>query len=139
MQSKYTCIIICTLFSSGCRHLHERNWQTHVLMLIRRADIHATLDITNTLLCDDQWTIIQRRVNGNVSFDRPWDDYAAGFGDLDGSFWIGLQLIHTITSSDSNQLHIYLESFTDGKIHLNTFAMLHLVLCNLGKIACYVI
>ena len=106
------------MLSTGCKHLHGRDWEVDVLMLIRRADINATLDITNTLLCDDEWTIIQRRVNGDVNFDRPWDDYAAGFGDVDGSFWLGLQLMHTVTSSGNNQLHIYLESFTEGKIHL---------------------
>ena len=107
-------------------------------MLIRRADIHATPDVTNTLLCDNDWTIIQRRVNGDVSFNRPWDEYAAGFGDVDGSFWLGLELLHTITSSENNQppsiggnqLHIYLESFTDGKIQLHIVAQGHSYPCS---------
>ena len=116
-----------SLLSTGCRHIHEGGWEADVLMLMRRADIHATLEVTNTLLCDDEWTMIQRRVDGNVSFDRPWGEYAAGFGDVDGSFWLGLQLLHTITSIGGNQLHIHLESFTDGKIHLHTVCTMSLI------------
>ena len=37
----------------------------------------------------NSFKVIQRRVNGNVSFDRDWADYQAGFGELDGDFWLG--------------------------------------------------
>ena len=32
---------------------------------------------------------IQRRLNGDVSFDHGWEGYVHGFGNLASSFWFG--------------------------------------------------
>ena len=62
------------------------------------------------------WTVIQRRVDDGVDFYRGWDDYATGFGNLNGSFWLGNERIHELTQACDNgaKLYIYLESFTPG-------------------------
>jgi len=39
------------------------------------------------------WTIVQRRFEGDVLFNRNWSEYQAGFGHLDGDYWIGLDAI----------------------------------------------
>ena len=42
------------------------------------------------------WTVIQRRGrygNPRDYFDRRFEDYKSGFGDLDGEFWLGLEAI----------------------------------------------
>ena len=41
--------------------------------------------------------VFQRRVDTSVSFERDWTDYAKGFGDLDGIFWLGLDQLHYLT------------------------------------------
>jgi len=43
------------------------------------------------------WSVIQRRMNGNINFERGWDDYVRGFGSLNGEYWIGLQNIYHLT------------------------------------------
>ena len=66
----------------------------------------APVIITPGLEQEDGWIIIQRRVDACVSFERSWDEYAAGFGDVDGSFWLGLDAIHDLTTEQPMSLQI---------------------------------
>ena len=36
------------------------------------------------------WIVFQRHVDGEVDFNRYWDDYKNGFGDLKGNAYLGL-------------------------------------------------
>ena len=47
------------------------------------------------------WLVFQRRQDDSVSFDRNWNEYADGFGDLNGNFWIGNDNLALITSGDT--------------------------------------
>ena len=55
---------------------------------------------------ENGWIIIQRRVDCSVSFERSWDEYVAGFGDVDGNFWLGLEAIHNLTTAQPMSLQI---------------------------------
>ena len=70
------------------------------------------------VFCDQKttgggWTVVQKRLDGSVLFDRGWSDYKNGFGNLDGEFWLGLEKIHHLTKSPS-KLRVDLEDF-DGE------------------------
>ncbi|CAK8690181.1 unnamed protein product [Clavelina lepadiformis] len=67
--------------------------------------------------CEDGWTIFQRRIDGSVSFSRPWDDYANGFGQIDGEFWLGLDNIHEMTRGGGCRLKIELWDFAGNQRH----------------------
>ena len=62
--------------------------------------------ITPGLEQEDGWIIIQRRVDTSVSFERSWEEYAAGFGDVDGSFWLGLDAMNDLTTEQPMSLQI---------------------------------
>ena len=70
-----------------------------------------------TVFCDMSlngggWMVIQRRVSDSISFNRNWAEYRNGFGKLNsGNFWLGLQNIHEITSSEAHELYIGMESY----------------------------
>ncbi|XP_064551853.1 ficolin-2 [Drosophila montana] len=57
------------------------------------------------------WLVIQRRVDANINFFRNWSAYQQGFGDLDGSFFIGLNKLNALTASQPHELYVYLEDF----------------------------
>ncbi|CAK8686836.1 unnamed protein product [Clavelina lepadiformis] len=67
--------------------------------------------------CEDGWTIFQRRIDGSVDFGRRWDDYAKGFGQIDGEFWLGLDNIHEMTREGGCRLKIELWDFDGNQRH----------------------
>ncbi|KAI9576121.1 angiopoietin-related protein 6-like [Glossina fuscipes] len=67
--------------------------------------------------CDDNkegngWTIIQKRQDGSVNFQRNWVDYKSGFGSANGEYWIGLDKLHALTTTQGRQeLLVILEDY----------------------------
>ncbi|XP_078605260.1 microfibril-associated glycoprotein 4-like [Branchiostoma floridae x Branchiostoma japonicum] len=57
------------------------------------------------------WTVFQRRKDGSEDFYRGWADYKAGFGKLDGEFWLGNDKLHQLTSQAQYELRVDLEDF----------------------------
>ena len=45
-------------------------------------------------------TYVMNRIYNDVSFMRGWLDYKGGFGSLDSDFWLGLEKLHMLTSSE---------------------------------------
>jgi len=56
--------------------------------------------------------VIQRRVDHTVSFYRGWQDYKRGFGDPQGNYWAGLDLIHHLTNNGYSKLRIDLTNWS---------------------------
>ncbi|CAL4108361.1 unnamed protein product [Meganyctiphanes norvegica] len=73
-----------------------------------------------SVICDQDsdgggWTIIQKRqvVEPRENFNRGWEDYSRGFGNMTGSgeYWMGLALLHTLSQQGNQELHIELEDW----------------------------
>ena len=62
-------------------------------------------------LCDEVtdgggWIVVQRRATGEEDFYRDWAAYKDGFGSLSGDFWIGNEILHTLTGSGKYELRV---------------------------------
>ncbi|XP_062601178.1 microfibril-associated glycoprotein 4-like [Saccostrea cucullata] len=52
------------------------------------------------------WTAIQRRLSGSIGFKRTWAEYNKGFGNVSDSYWIGNDVIHTLTKGRNSSLYV---------------------------------
>ena len=55
------------------------------------------------------WAVFQRRLDRSVYFYRNWTSYQAGFGNLNGEFWLGNDNLHRLTTADDVMLRVDLE------------------------------
>ncbi|XP_062403630.1 microfibril-associated glycoprotein 4-like [Sardina pilchardus] len=68
---------------------------------------------------EGHWTVILRRMDGSVNFDRTYAQYSEGFGYKDGEYWLGLESMHLLTiKGDGNwySLRVDVEDFAGSKI-----------------------
>ncbi|VDI47384.1 Hypothetical predicted protein [Mytilus galloprovincialis] len=56
--------------------------------------IHA-VQVYCIMANNEKWTVIQKRFNGYLSFDRTWEEYKSGFGSVSEEYWLGDQLSGT--------------------------------------------
>ncbi|KAI8498197.1 hypothetical protein Bbelb_241410 [Branchiostoma belcheri] len=67
---------------------------------------------TLKLLSCGGWTVIQRRVDGTVPFNRTWEEYKRGFGNKDGEHWLGNDNIHLLTNQKDYRLQLFVKGRT---------------------------
>lgn len=75
--------------------------------------------------CDSEdgvgWEVIQRRVQGNINFNRSWSQYKAGFGELNQDMWLGLDKVSRISYSGLRGI-LKVKLKTAGPAHATYFA-----------------
>ncbi|XP_011194706.2 ficolin-1-like [Zeugodacus cucurbitae] len=67
----------------------------------------------------DPWLLVQRRQDKYLDFNRNWNDYKIGFGNLGTNFFIGLDKLHALTQVQLNELQIELRDFNDTVKYAN--------------------
>ncbi|CAH2241924.1 jg27100 [Pararge aegeria aegeria] len=56
--------------------------------------------------CSDGSTLLQRRFNGSVEFNRKFSEYVHGFGKASSEFWLGLETMHELTADNCSSMRI---------------------------------
>ncbi|KAH8274682.1 hypothetical protein KR018_005070 [Drosophila ironensis] len=85
--------------------------QQHGVTRIRpRANVEPFFVFCDQKVRGGGWTLVANRNDGAEDFNRKWADYRIGFGSLTLEFFIGLDKLHQITSSDNYELLVQLQN-----------------------------
>ncbi|XP_016937341.1 microfibril-associated glycoprotein 4 isoform X2 [Drosophila suzukii] len=85
--------------------------QQHGVVRIRpRANVEPFFVFCDQKVRGGGWTMVVNRYDGSEDFNRKWADYQIGFGPLTTEFFIGLDKLHQITSSDNYELLVQLQN-----------------------------
>ncbi|XP_062570701.1 uncharacterized protein LOC134232727 [Saccostrea cucullata] len=57
------------------------------------------------------WTVIQKRQDDEVDFNRTWMEYKHGFGNASNNNWIGNDAIYALTKDKNQELRVDLQSY----------------------------
>ncbi|XP_005363233.1 angiopoietin-4 [Microtus ochrogaster] len=57
------------------------------------------------------WTLIQRRQDGSMSFQKTWEEYKEGFGNVAREYWLGNEAVHHLTSRTAYLLRVELRDW----------------------------
>ena len=50
------------------------------------------------------WIITHQHLGYTFNWQRSWAEYKAGFGSIDADFWLGLEKMHLLTSTQPYRL-----------------------------------
>ncbi|XP_078398032.1 angiopoietin-2-like isoform X1 [Cetorhinus maximus] len=57
------------------------------------------------------WTVVQRRQDGKMDFQRSWKEYKTGFGDPAGEYWLGNEFTYQLTNQKTYVLRIQMRDW----------------------------
>ncbi|KAJ8033640.1 Fibrinogen-like protein A [Holothuria leucospilota] len=69
------------------------------------------------------WTVVHRRTDGAIDFNRGWKEYTKGFGFLSSEFWLGLDKLSFLTHQNIYEIRIDMENTVGSSfyVHYNRF------------------
>ncbi|XP_063795272.1 angiopoietin-related protein 3 [Pseudophryne corroboree] len=97
-----------------CNDIYNQGERTSGIYTIR-PNKSEEFSVYCEMTSDVAWTVIQRRADGSVEFNQTWEDYANGFGDLAGEFWLGLKKVYSLSQQGDYILHIELQDWKDNR------------------------
>ncbi|XP_072931133.1 protein scabrous [Epargyreus clarus] len=64
--------------------------------------------------CSKGSTLLQRRCNGSIEFNRKFSEYVHGFGNSASEYWMGLETMHQLTSDNCSSMRIDMTDIYGG-------------------------
>ncbi|XP_053328027.1 microfibril-associated glycoprotein 4-like [Spea bombifrons] len=104
-------------FPLDCQDVWERGFHVDGEYLIYlqgpRHPLPVYCDMTTN---GTAWTVLQKRFNGSMDFNRDWKNYLNGFGNADGEYWLGLQNVYRLAMLGDYELRVELEDFEGRRV-----------------------
>ncbi|WAR11570.1 FGL2-like protein [Mya arenaria] len=100
-----------------CADVYERHKQSgiyYVTPSYASCPIPVWCDMDTTI---GGWLLILKRVSGNINFNRLWNDYKEGFGDLVDEFYLGNDNIFLLTNQKQYEVRIDLWDFSGNRVY----------------------
>ena len=94
-----------------CKDVLKKGWKKDGIYLIQYPgeDVYHPIRCRMSIL-GGGWTVIQRRVDGTLSFKGDWKRYKHGFGEVSKEFWYGNDNIHNLTKNGDSEVIFELQS-----------------------------
>ncbi|XP_035681550.1 angiopoietin-4-like [Branchiostoma floridae] len=115
--------VLSSLVPSGRTNYFSDCSEIHIALAMLEAVSSGVHDIMPagltspiSVYCDQTtdgggWTVIQRRFDGSIDFNRPYNAFKYGFGSANGEHWLGLENMYHLTSQNAYELYIELEDW----------------------------
>ncbi|KAJ1084795.1 hypothetical protein NDU88_004941 [Pleurodeles waltl] len=100
-------------FPTDCQQLFLEGKETSGTFYILPRGSSEPIQVFCEITADAGWTVIQRRFDGSEDFDRVWEAYNNGFGNLTGEFWLGLQKVYDIARHGRHIMHVELHDWEE--------------------------
>lgn len=111
---------VITSIPKDCQDVSEMGYDVSGVYQIKPEGAEEPDNIYCEFLNGTAYTVIQRRTDGLLSFNRQWIEYKFGFGNLYGSHWIGNEWINFLTNQDEYTLRIDIWDW-EGKKHFSEY------------------
>ncbi|KAI8500857.1 hypothetical protein Bbelb_216750 [Branchiostoma belcheri] len=103
-------------YFSDCSEIHTAQSLYHTVSSGVHKIQPVGLSSPISVYCDQTtdgggWTVIQRRFDGSIDFNRPYDAFRYGFGPADGEYWLGLENMYRLTNQHTYTLYVQLEDW----------------------------
>ncbi|XP_053104290.1 angiopoietin-related protein 3 [Hemicordylus capensis] len=109
--------------ATDCTWIYNRGERSNGIYSVKPNGSKA-FNVYCEMKSESSWTVIQNRSNGSLDFNKTWESYMNGFGNLDGEFWLGLHKIYSIVDQGDYILRIELEDWRNNKRYIEyTFTM----------------
>ena len=80
-----------------CLEFYQNGYKINGVYRLQGPGFHTVHVFCDQTTQGGGWTVFQRRQDGSVDFNRTWNGYKDGFGNLEGEFWFGNDNIHDLT------------------------------------------
>ena len=100
---------------TDCDDIYRSGFTTSGVYRVKPDGAAMLDDVYCEMINGTGWTLLQRRLDATVDFNRRWLDYKFGFGSPYGELWIGNERIHQLTQQRLYRLRVELWDWEGGR------------------------